>query len=275
MASGYGNFFAKAVVMLLALKLIVSAGITASIASECIQDIMLNEMSRYVIAVFLIFFAVYCASSGVEAIGRSGEILFLFILVPVIFVYVMGIKNASASNIPFNTVAGKIFPLGFCFGGAEIVFISSGFVNGKGKGVSTACLISGIITAVITLISVAFFGVEYFTARRFAVLDMMYSVENAGFFIHRQEALVMCFWISAVFFKLAMYIFFASEFMKAVVYFKNKMIYSLVAGLIAVAISFVNNGGVIFYVFAKYTGLFMLILLPALLFVKGGNKSEN
>jgi hypothetical protein len=177
----------------------------------------------------------------------------------------MGIKNCDISNFDISGVLlSNILPLGFCFGGAELTLLGGEYAAGGRRGMVGAVVISIFITVAVALITVLFYGKAYFLNQDFAVLEMMYSAENVGFFIHRQEALVMCFWVTAVFFGLMLNLFFISNFISKVFGIdKNKVLIPICIFIFAV--SLIAKDYNLIYFIEKYAGLFFILLLPAIL----------
>jgi spore germination protein KB len=271
-AEKHGNLYARLIVLLFAVKISVETGIILSYFSDCTQKIILNEMNTEIISVFMILCALYGVYKGIEVIGRCGEMLLPFVLIPVIFIYAMGIKNCEISNIvfdDFNLTNG--LGLSFCFGGAQLALICGGYTRGGRRGSVSGVLLSVIITVAVSIITIAFFGKKYFNSLDYGVLEMMYSAEKIGFFIHRQEALVMCFWIVSVFFSLMLNIFFICEFLKKGLNIKKST--AVITAFIAIyAVSFICKNEFALFTLEKYTGLFFILLLPSILLLGDGKK---
>lgn len=266
-----GKVAAKSAALVLALFLTAYTGCCLNIFSTYVKEIIMKDISLYLLMGFFVIFASYGAYKGIEVLGRTGEILFLFILLPMLFVYLTGIRSASFSKISLGMRQLPLaFNISFCFSGAWLLLLTGGYVKGEIKKAVSAVYLADFLVIFVTGITTAYFGINYFTNQQFPVLEMMYSSSGDTLFLNRLEAVVMCFWISAVFLQLSYSLFFISDLLGRALDGKRRIFPAALA--VFAAACFLNSQKILILI-QKTGGILFLLVLPIIfIMMKGKGK---
>ena len=185
-------------------KMIYCGGIWLRYFSETINQLLLPKTSTWLISLLFLIVAVYAACKGIEARGRFAEIVIVIIFFVLVFIFALSAQNIKFENFqPYDIMQGgnAILYTVSAFFGIEYLFLASPYINGKKKGKNA--FIVGCITALIlsgaTAFAVGVFGVEGVTERRWAVLQIMDTIDFPLMLLERQDVLMMGFWITSMF----------------------------------------------------------------------------
>ncbi|MBQ9607943.1 MAG: GerAB/ArcD/ProY family transporter [Lachnospiraceae bacterium] len=206
--------------ILYAVRYIIKASLILLYFSIIIREYMLRSFNLWFI---LVSFAVICgygASRDIEKRGRLLELLFWWMLVPLIFVAVFSISNVNW-NITGIDVPSDI--KGIARGGYEMLIVMSSvelmlFTLTKQKKNNWRNALRTIIWILISVLF-SYIFVQGITGDKWAGSDSMstlYAMQTAKFpgGIERFDYAVMAFWIIGVFAVISGFMFYAKEFIR-------------------------------------------------------------
>ena len=204
------------------IKLVFSAGLIMRFFILITQDVLLPQTPKFIVSGVIIGVCAYAAYMGIEARARIAEVLFMFIVLPILFLFIIALMDIDFTQLqpmftasPVNILRGT-WRLGFMFTGLECLLLIGPYINKQqkiGRTAVTAVAFSGIIITVITVITIAKFGASV-VDEPWPVLRMMDLLPLPGAFIERQEALMFSFWIITVFLFVNALIFFGARLLK-------------------------------------------------------------
>lgn len=222
------------------IKFLLSAVFVLKMFSEIINRTFLTEMHEKVIAALMILTALYSVSKGIETRGRLGELLFWAVLIPIIVVVILSAAQIVPDRIFPMTAddAGEIFDgtllTAAIFSVFEFLLFSMPYVRGS-RPVFHFCAWAAAAAAALTIfIYVACIGVlsvEGAGAEHWPTVILMQVIRFPGYFLSRQDGLMLAFWMGSVFILLSGYIFYTDELTKQLFpkkYFKGTMILWLI-----------------------------------------------
>lgn len=232
----------------LVIKIIINLSLELRIFAEIIKQIMLFSTPYWVICICMLLLGAYAASKGYEARGRMAEVLIFVIFIPLAFVLCIAVTDVDFSNLKpfFNTPASSLVKGGiysaFSFSAVEFLLLSYPYLADTKfaqKRSIQATILSGVIVAAITAITIARFGRLDVVRQMWPVLEIMDAIDLPGSFIERQDALIMSFWIIAIFVIINAGMFFSSLILKDIVKKGKHSLFILICIPIVLLISFV------------------------------------
>lgn len=263
------------------LKIIFSLALEIRAFSEIINEIILFKTPISIISISMLILGGYAASKGYEARGRIAEILIFFILIPLIFVLLLAIFDSDINNLkPFfeninikTSLQGGFFSA-FYFSSIEFVLFVYPYIKDKSliqKSTFKAVSFIGIIMFLISLITISRFGKEDVNHQMWPVLEIMDTINLPGSFIESQEALIMSFWIIAIFIIISTGFFFSSLLFKDIIKKGKHSIYILICLPIIYFLSLIPRNISEVYKFMDILnitfGVFYLFIAPFIMLV--------
>lgn len=214
-----GNFFGKIVSFLYMLFILYSTARALRDFGEMLAVIGYPNTPLIINHFLLILVVIYAVHKGIEVIGRTGEILFVFIYVLAIlgFIFIISSDLINLSNLkPF--LEDGIFPVAkvaltqvvfFPFGQVFVYSMIFPYVN-QSKKIKKASLLAiglvGINLAISTLINISVLGVDKIERTQIPMLNTVQAIEIAEF-LQRLDIFFMLSIIILGFFKVAIYFY--------------------------------------------------------------------
>lgn len=209
-----------------ALRYILRAAVILCFFAEVIHRYMLRSMNVWVIAVPFLLVCGYGALRDIEGRGRLMELLFWWMIVPLILLAVFSITNVGWSELPdemlvYTDVAGN--DIGKIFLGGYLVLLSTSGIelmtytlvkqkenNWKNALKMLVWLIIAILLAYVFVIGIL--GCEWVSSDDMAALNVMEASAFPGGLVERMDYPVLAFWIIGVFAVASGYMFYAKIF---------------------------------------------------------------
>lgn len=279
----------------LVVKIIVSLSMELRIFSEIIKQIILFETPIWLISICMLMVGSYAASKGYEARGRISEILIFVVFIPLVFVFLIAVTDVDFTNLKpiLASDKGNLFKgalsCGFSFSAIEFVLLAYPYLNKNkekaGKRIIFSVLCAGLILSVITALTISRFGIFDMVHQMWPVLEIMDTIDLPGSFLERQDALIMSFWIIAIFVIINAGMFFSSLLLKNITEKGTHTFFILISMVIVYIISFIpKNIAELYYFMDKlnnYFGWIYTFLVPVILLIAvkvrkiGGEKDED
>ncbi len=209
------------------LRYVLRSAVILLFFSTIIHEYMLRSMNIWVIAVPFAFICGYGALRDIERRGRLIELLFWWMIVPLILVAVFAISNVEWRSLPEALWGRADFTEAGSFGGilqgAYLVFlVLSGMElmiftlprqkqNNWGNGLKMLVWIV-IAIALSYMFIIGILGAEWTGANSTAALNVMEASSFPGGLVERLDYPVLAFWVIGVFAVISGYLFYAKEF---------------------------------------------------------------
>lgn len=219
----------KLLLICLILYSLAFAGFCSNVFANLIQYSLIPEESYALILLLILLVSAYAVSGGMESRARVYEILFLFVMIPLVVMLAAAAKDVEpAFWLPLFT-----FCMGNLWKGSYLVFAAmSGIfyllffpecVKEKEQKklvgcVGIALLITIVILAALYLILVGTFGSAALSNMRFPAVTLMSTVQIKGNFLKRTDALMLGVWFFTLFALLNLHVYYASKMAQELVH---------------------------------------------------------
>lgn len=94
-----GSFLAYIIGLIYIIKIIFTGGLLVRLFGEVIKATLLKDTDLPIIILIVLLVAGYMASKGFEIRARVAEIIYLFILIPILLLLLFGFENIEISNL--------------------------------------------------------------------------------------------------------------------------------------------------------------------------------
>lgn len=236
---------------------------------------LLPSAPVWILALLFVIAAMYCVLLGIQTIGRSTEIIFIFVLVSMVTAVIFcttdfaeGLKTKNIFDL--NKSYANMRAL-FLFGSPVILYNLISCTDGTPIALSAvkAYVIGLVISVLLIVFSIAEFG--GFNEKIFPVISLTSTVNMPHIFGDKENVLMLRIWFLSAFASTATGIYISSEIIKA----ERKYIL-LFSVLVIIAASFLKNVSFVFdmlYFVGIISVVFAGIIIPVLsLITKDGAK---
>ncbi|MGN0484400.1 MAG: GerAB/ArcD/ProY family transporter [Lachnospiraceae bacterium] len=181
------------------------AAVTVYETALMIQHLLLRMDSFYLIVVILLVLSVYGIRQGMEGRARIFEVLFWFLLIPLIIMLLFACKDVRTDYwCPVFTAN----PRGFCKGTlvvflffhiSGILFLEEQRHVKKYIAARAAILVVGILNIALYLILLGMFQWNLLSVQKHPALVLMSMVRLPGGFLRRQDAILAAVWFFSLY----------------------------------------------------------------------------
>ena len=277
------------------LYFILMASYTAYLFSTLMLNGLVENISFYLVVLWILLLAFYGMAGGIEGRARVYEMLFWFLMIPLflmLFAACREVKPAYWS--PVFVADGKEMLNGsyyvfFCYSMVSIVLFLKEYVSDDKKHISAAekaVGFSGGVFAALYLILIGLFGVEALAQMKFPAVTMMSRVQVTGGFLKRTDAFMFSIWFFTLYAMLNSMVFYSGNLAAKVIrdcggYLegKKRMLPYLILLLLVYGVT------VLFYRNQQFLDCVTFLLwkigtpfvvgVPVLLFLTGERKKHN
>lgn len=199
-------------------KILIYLALELRLFGEILKETLLPNTPFPIVFFCLASVAAFAAAKGIETRARIGELLIPIVLIPLAVLLILAFFDVDFTNLtPVMTISHNVFSdnaffpaslaigslwAGISFTGLEFVLFAHPYVENEDdlrKGVLWTTVSVGLLMLVITVLTLAKFGVDGARLQMWPVLELMKMLRLPGSFIERQDAFVMSFWIISVF----------------------------------------------------------------------------
>ena len=236
---------------------------------------LLPSAPVWILALLFVIAAMYCVFLGIQTIGRSTEIIFIFVLVSMVTAVIFcttdfaeGLKTKNIFDL--NKSYADMRAL-FLFGSPVILYNLISYTDGTKRASSAvkAYAIGLIVSVSLIVFSTAEFG--RFNEKIFPVISLTSIVNMPHIFGDKENVLMLRIWFLSAFASTATGIYISSEIIRAER--KYILVFSV---LVIIAASFLKNVSFVFdmlYFVGIISVVFAGIIIPVLsLITKDGAK---
>ena len=275
-----GKPLGKLLCAVFAIRLLATAAMRLRVFGESVNEYMLQTTPTWLVLGAMLLVCIYAAIKKFETQARLAEILIVFMVIPVFYVFLVSLRGANFTNLlPFWSITPERIVRGgfsafFSFKGIELLLIAIPFLNkkeGAGKAAVSAIFVVGVLMALVVIATTAVFGYSSVARQTWPIFQMMDAVEMPGQFFARQGALVMSFWIISAFAIISAEIFFASLLLKGVINFGKRRYYVIFSAVLVFAASLIPSNLANTFSHAqtldKYTGAAFMFFIPFIMLI--------
>ncbi|MEA5084005.1 MAG: GerAB/ArcD/ProY family transporter [Lachnospiraceae bacterium] len=223
-------------------KILLTTGIWLRIFSETINVLLLQKTPTLLVSTLLALLCLYVAVKGVEARARMAEIIFIGTVFILVTIFALTSTNIDFYKLLPITANGGMKATAYVFSsafGIEFLLYIKTFLNTNKKNeksIVTAGLFIGLTLSIITALTLGVFGADGVIKRRWAVLQIMDTIDFPLMLLERQDLLMTGFWISSAFAFINAGIFYSGLILSETALKKrcDKFLYFIVAIIVVV-----------------------------------------
>ena len=213
----FGNVLGTVILLGLAGKLLFDGMLELRIFSEIICRFMLPATPVWVLSLVLLLVAGSLAAQGTECRGRTAEILFFLVAIPLVLVLLaVAVSTRYARVLPFalpsvSGIGAGLAEMSIVFQGLIFLyFIYPDLKKPVGFAVWKSCLLTTAVVTVIVFLCLANYGEGMLAEKLLPALQMLERVSFTGVFLTRQDVLLLWFWMASAVLFLSGVVFFGS-----------------------------------------------------------------
>lgn len=266
------------------------AGYTVAVFTEVMHRFLLNGESFLVIAGTILILAGYGIVQGIEGRARVYELLFWFLLVPLIIMLLLAIRDINPSYYQgaISTDAdGLVCGTGMsitCFMLLYFAGLLGRFEQKKGEaiaGAKSALVVVLVLNLVIYVILVGVFGRNALGNMESPVLVLMSMVKLPGGFLKRQDAFMVAIWFFTLYALINSSLFHGNEMLKNLIGKRGNKRYIIITLLLVYCVAKVwyDNCWQIerYRTWFVVAALILVLVVPPIIYLidKGGSRREE
>lgn len=193
------------------LKFFLSAIFVLSLFTTVIHETILPNTNTKGILFCLIIVSVFYASKVMEVRARMVELLYYIVLIPLLLFFLLGFFKVNMANLaPLATVRTMpVWHTGYnvllTFSAVELILFATPSVTGENEGkkfrrkVIQAITITAIFNLIVFIIVMGLLGLSGATQKLWSTISVLQMIEIPGGFVHRQDAVMLSFWLVSIF----------------------------------------------------------------------------
>lgn len=291
-----GKFFAFLFGMLYLVKFFFSAVFILTLFTTVIHETILPNTGSRIILFSLVLVSAFYASKSMEVRARVVEILYYLILIPLFLLFLLGLYKVNISNLLPLATAGTMpvlqtgYGVFLTFSAMELILFATPSVSGEdekskfGRKIMQAVVTTAIFNLLVFVIVVGLLGTAGAERKLWSTISVMQMIEIPGGFVHRQDAVMLFFWLFTIFTITSSAFHYLCSITRSITGAK-KQSYILVfyAAILFLITMIPLDLDTLYYYFGKYIALIGLpqsVILPLLLIIigklrKGGKKCQD
>ncbi|MED1780318.1 endospore germination permease [Brevibacillus fortis] len=185
-----------------------STAVVSRVFGEVVVTSVLLQTPLEVILITMFLLVLFLCMHEVEVVARVNELLFPFIILPLLFIAIASFQKAEFGNLlPINHVSMRSTAEGvyegiYSYSGFEIMFVFFAYANqntNKELAGFYSLLIAALLYMLIVVAGISVFGYEELQRVTWPTLELVKSTQVPGFILERLESAFLAVWVSAVF----------------------------------------------------------------------------
>ena len=283
------KIFRIAVLIAILILTVSTAAFAGYIFSDIIKVNLVQEKNVIIILAVILITSAYAVSAGIESRARVYEIVFYFVLIPLIIMLFMAVRDIKieyilmegVENSGINIIKGALVIVLMYMSLFNILFFPS-FLQEKDKNKliftgKKALLLSSFILLMVYIILAGNIGTYAIGSIKYPIITLMSTIQMKGSFFKRTDAFMLGIWFFTLFAFLNLNIFYAVKTSRELINKKGKNIYIFGIDLIIfLIVSMFNYGGDMSgykNLLAKII-LLLLLVIPVAMFACGCHSNE-
>ena len=286
----FGDFIGNIVLIGLAVKLVFDGALELRIFSEIVCRSMLPSTPVAVITLVILAAAGSLAAQGTECRGRSAEILFFIVAIPLAIILIAVAISSKYNRIlplampSFGEVGSGIAAMSIVFQGLVFLYFIYPDLKRPAHALGAVLKSTALTALVVTLmvfLCLAVYGEGVLSEKLLPSLQMMERVSFTGVFLTRQDVLLLWFWMASAVVFLSGTLFFSSLLgvqMCRQAETKRKTWLWISLAVIFAAAFLPENLSAAYYLrleLAPWINLVYLVILPLLLLIFSGKGGKG
>ncbi|MGL5435449.1 MAG: GerAB/ArcD/ProY family transporter [Lachnospiraceae bacterium] len=280
-----GSFFSFLFGLLYLAKFFFSAVFVLTLFTTVIHETILANTSSRLILISLILVSVFYASKMMESRARMVELLYYVVLIPLLLLFLLGFFKVNPANLlPLATtrtipVIKTSYAVFLTFSAVELILFATPSVSGVNENstfrrkVIQAIVITSLFNLVVFVIVTGLLGISGATGNLWSTISVMQMIEIPGGFVHRQDALMLSFWLISIFTITSTLFHYLCQITKSITKIQEQR-YILIAYAIILFLITMKplNLESLYYYFGRYIALIgfpQSVFLPLLLILVG------
>ncbi len=280
-----GKFFSFLFGLLYLIKFFFSAVFVLTLFTTVIHETILANTSSRLILICLILVSVYYASKMMESRARLVELLYYIVLIPLLLLFLLGFFKVNPANLlPLATTGTMpVIKTGYAvfltFSAVELILFATPSVSGANENskfrrkVIQAIGVTSIFNLVVFVIVTGLLGISGATGKIWSTISVMQMIEIPGGFVHRQDALMLSFWLICIFTITSTMFHYLCQITRSVTGIKKQryIMITLAVVLFLITMQPLNLESLYHYfgTYIAYIGFPQSVILPVLLIVVG------
>ena len=216
----FGTVWGSVLSLGLAVVLLFCGILELRIFSEVVCRFMLPNTPVWVIALVILLVSGAFAAQGMECRGRSAEILFFVVALPLVIILIaVAVSSEYGKVLPlelpdFRGIVQGISAMSIVFQGLlflYFIFPDLRKPRFSPNAVLKISLMNGFVVALMVFLCLAVYGETVLSEKLLPTLQMMERVSFTGIFLTRQDILLLWFWMASVCIFLSGVLFYGSR----------------------------------------------------------------
>lgn len=204
----FGKVLTALVVVVYLLVALFGAAYGLELLCHVTRQYLVRDTPVWLVLGVLVVLAIYGLGTGLESRGRMYEILFWFVMAPILFLMIMAAYNVEPERWVPVAQAGReqivpciylVFSLLVCSSFFPILVEGVSDHADMEKGIKRSFLLGACINLVLYLLLTGIFGVPTLAVMDEAVLTLTAMVKVPGGFLERQDVLLCGIWFISMF----------------------------------------------------------------------------
>ncbi|MFS0555163.1 GerAB/ArcD/ProY family transporter [Brevibacillus sp. 179-C9.3 HS] len=188
--------------------LYLSTAIVSRVFGEVVVTSVLLQTPLEVMLITMFLLVLFLCMQEVEVVARVNELLFPFIIFPLLFIALASFQKAEFGNLlPVNHISMRSMVEGvyegiYSYSGFEIMFVFFAFAHkntNKELAGFYSLLIIALLYMLIVVAGISVFGYEELQRVTWPTLELVKTTQVPGFILERLESAFLAVWVSAVF----------------------------------------------------------------------------
>ncbi|MCI5857583.1 MAG: spore germination protein [Agathobacter sp.] len=215
----------------LAFTAFMGAGFVGAVLADMVKKSLIGEEAYAVIWVLTLLAAIYAVCSGLETRARVYEVLFWFVIAPLLFMLLLAAKGMEASNFTVGTkvhagaVVSSAYPVFLVFGSMFALMFLPGRVTSEKKekligktvvSVAAAYVLALAIVLFSYIVLLGNFGSKSLAQMKYPIVTLMSAIRIEGGFFKRLDALMLSVWFFTLFALLCMQLYYGGQMLACV-----------------------------------------------------------
>lgn len=234
-----GRFIVEFVFMALT---VVNTAFTVRLLAELVQQCLLPDVNLRIIIGLALLVCGYGATGKIEGRGRTSEVLYGIILIPLVVMLCLSIPDLKTDYLMAGEVgnASEVLESGVAifsiFSEISILLFTVQYVENKERlqaKVVQALVITGLSTIGVYVTTLGMFGSKGMQALKWPVVSLMSSVVVPGGFLNRWDIIFLALVLLSIFISLSGGVFYTSTAFRDLVG-KGKMEFYILLALIPI-----------------------------------------
>ncbi len=270
---------------------LVLAGYCGYVFTNLMKQSLIQEENYYLILTIILITSAYAVSGGIESRARVYEIVFWFVLIPLLCMLLFSAGNIEPLYFTQTQETGALNILKgsyFVFLFFSVIFYALFFTQylkdkrqpGKiYRAISGAIFLTVILLLVLYFLLIGNFGVQALKEMQFPVVTLMSTVKITGGFMKRLDAFMLAVWFFTLFALLNLLLFYGSSMLEKTIRKMTGMRKVIVSAVLVFLLAggFHVNGKWTRYLldYMVYVAVPVMLILPICFFWIGRKKQKS